>query len=170
MKTKKTLFCLMASVAGMFICSDMMAQEQASHFMEQEISRESWTVTASGFRNNGQAPEKALDGKTNTRWTTGFFQKGDEWIRLDLGAQKSFNEIELFQANSVKDYPRGYEVYVSKDGENWGEPVAKGTGTEGQATIIRLSKKVSARYLKVKQTGTAEGNWWSLHELYLRNK
>ena len=40
MKTKKTLFCLMASVAGMFICSDMMAQEQASHFMEQEISRE----------------------------------------------------------------------------------------------------------------------------------
>ena len=169
MKSKKMLFYLMAT-ASMTVCTNMMAQEQASHFIEQEINRESWTVTVSGFRNNGQAPEKAIDGKVNTRWSTGFFQKGNEWIQLDLGAQKSFNEIELFQANSVKDYPRSYEVYVSKDGENWGEPIAKGAGTEGQATIIRLSKKVSSRYLKVKQTGTAEGNWWSLHELYLRNK
>lgn len=169
MKTKKLLATLM--VYSSVLCSmEMMAQEQDSHFINHEINRDSWLVTASGFRNNGQSPEKVKDGRVNTRWTTGNFQKGDEWIQLDLGAQKPFNEIELFQANSVKDYPRSYEVYVSKDGENWGEPIAKGMGTEGQATIIRLHSKITARYLKVKQTGSSKGNWWSLHELYLRNK
>lgn len=55
----------------------------------------------------------------------------------------------------------GYEVYLSLDGSDWGEPVARGTG----ASVTRISfSPQEARYVRIVQTGNS-GSWWSIVEL-----
>jgi hypothetical protein len=65
----------------------------------------------------------------------------------------------------VPTYPRAYEVHVSLDGQQWGTPVATGTGTPGSTTIV-LEKPVRARYIRITQTGTdATAPAWSIARL-----
>ena len=49
--------------------------------------------------------------------------------------------IELDASPSNNDYPRGYEVYVSDDPENWGAPVAIGESEKSPITNIRTAPK-----------------------------
>ncbi|UJF32496.1 discoidin domain-containing protein [Paenibacillus hexagrammi] len=72
------------------------------------------------------------------------------------------SRIVMDSTGSGSDYARGYEVYVSADGTNWGSAVASGTGSSAVITVDFPAQ--SARYIKVVQTGTAS-NWWSIHEI-----
>ena len=150
--------------------SQAAVKNNVSRFTNNELNRDEWKVSASNIRNENQAPGKAIDDKVNTRWTNGAIQKGGEGFQIDMNSKQSFNEIELFQAKAINDYPRAYEVYVSQDGTNWGKPIASGKGIEGEATIITLKAPVDARYVKIVQTGTADSSWWSIHEIYIRKK
>ena len=55
------------------------------------------------------------------------------------------------------EFPRGYEVYVSNDGTNWGIPIARGAGTS-QSIAVDFPSQV-ARYIRVVQTGNAASSW-----------
>ena len=84
-----------------------------------------------------------------------------DWFQVDLGAKTAFSEVVLDTSASAGDFVRGYEVYVSDDGTNWGEPIARGGGR----TLLRvLVPPVEARYVRVVNTGSS-GSWWSIHEL-----
>lgn len=64
-------------------------------------------------------------------------------------------------AGSTNDFARGYQVFVSNDGVNFGGAVASGTGT---AALIRVSFPTqNARFIRVVQTGSASF-WWSIAE------
>ena len=106
----------------------------------------------------------AVDGKANTRWTTGTPMQGGEWFTIDLRTSKTIRQITLDANKSRNDYPRAYEVYVSDSEKDWGKPVLTGKGNPKGATQIKL-KKVSGRHIKIVQTGKAAGNYWSIHEL-----
>jgi len=54
-------------------------------------------------------------------------------------------------------------VYVSPDGQNWGDAIAKGAGTEAKTEIAFAPAK--GRYVKIVQTGSTDGLWWSIHEM-----
>ncbi|MDA0283154.1 MAG: discoidin domain-containing protein [Planctomycetota bacterium] len=62
------------------------------------------------------------------------------------------------------DFPRGYDVRVSDDGESWNEPVASGKGA-GPVMSIGLLKGTASRYVRIIQTGSQKGKYWSIHEL-----
>jgi hypothetical protein len=64
--------------------------------------------------------------------------------------------------NSANDYPRGYQVYVSNDGVNWGNSIATGAGSSGITTITFATQ--AARYIRIIQTGSAPGTFWSIDE------
>ncbi|MCH8219090.1 MAG: hypothetical protein IH892_20205 [Planctomycetes bacterium] len=66
--------------------------------------------------------------------------------------------------NSRNDYPRGYEVFASFDGGQWGVPIVTGKGTS-PLTKIRFGSPVKTRYLKILQTGSSDSWHWSIHEL-----
>ncbi|SDH47682.1 discoidin domain-containing protein [Bacteroides ovatus] len=142
-----------------------MGMAQADVRDNGDLDRSEWEITT--YSPKGKA-DNALDDDESTRWTSGIFQEKGDWVVVDMQTAQKFNEIELFQGTSVRDYPRGYEIYVSKDGENWGEAILKGVGTEGEKTVIKLPKAANSRFLKIVQTGVAK-NWWSIHELYIRN-
>jgi hypothetical protein len=61
-------------------------------------------------------PERAYDGKPETRWSTGFRSKG-VWYALDLGGRVFVDEGTLDTEKSPHDTPAFCDVFVSLDGD-----------------------------------------------------
>ncbi len=125
------------------------------------LPRTGWVATASAS-GGGNPADNAIDGVISTRWATGASQANGQWFRVDMGSAQSFSRIVLDCSSASGDYPRGYQVHVSNDGLNWGSPVATGTGSSGVTTITFAAQ--TARYIRVTQTGSASGIWWSINE------
>jgi hypothetical protein len=87
-------------------------------------------------------------------------QSGD-WFQIDLGSQQTFNQLVLDTTGSSGDSARRYELYVSNDGTNWGQPIATGPGSPVNNILI---PQATGRYIRVVNKGSA-GNWWSIHEV-----
>ncbi len=117
---------------------------------------------ASSSTSGSDSPYNAIDGDLTTRWSTGTSQTNGQWFQVDMGAASTFYRMVLNSVNSSNDYPRGYQVNISSDGVNWGSPIATGTGSSPITTITFTAQ--AARYVRVTQTGSAQGNFWSIHE------
>jgi hypothetical protein len=126
------------------------------------FDRTGWVATAS-LTCQSDVPAHVLDGDIATRWSTGVPQaNNNQWLQIDMQIDHTFSELRLDSGTSNGDYSRGYSVFVSEDGVNWGNAVATGTGTAQIVTI--LFPLQTARFIRINQTGTAT-NWWSVHEL-----
>ena len=107
-------------------------------------------------------PSQAIDGLTNTRWSSGAPQAGGEWFLLDLGSSAAHvSKITLDASNNATDYPGTYKLEVSNDTSTFTQ-VASGVGAP--VTTISFADQ-SARYLKVTQTGATVPKWWSIQEI-----
>ena len=124
------------------------------------LNRTGWVASSS--TSGSDSPANALDGNLNTRWSTGASQANGQWFQVDMGSANVFSKIVLNTVNSPSDYPRGYQVFVSNDGINWGSSVTTGTGSSAITTITFATQ--TARYIRITQTGSAPGNYWSIHE------
>ena len=129
--------------------------------LQNSLSRDGWSASAS---NNNSNAYKSLDNNANTRWDTAGSQQPNQWFLLDMGKVEKFDTVVLDLGSSTGDAPKGYQVFVSKDGNNYGQAIA--TGGEGNGIITFDSQE--ARYIKIVQTGT-KTNYWSIHEIYVLN-
>ncbi|MUG88214.1 coagulation factor 5/8 type domain protein [Paenibacillus timonensis] len=127
--------------------------------------RSGWVVTASSTQGK-DVTVNMLDGNRDTLWTNGREQASGQWVKVDLGAVHRFDSIVLDPGNAGEVYPRSYRLYVSNDGENWGDPVIGGPGQAGRLSVTFPTQ--TARYLKLVQTGEAN-RWWSIAELYVND-
>ncbi|MEQ1859113.1 MAG: discoidin domain-containing protein [Chthoniobacteraceae bacterium] len=122
--------------------------------------RKAWKLTAS------HAPKDtalAVDGKADTRYTTKATQVPGMWLQIELPAETTINGLELDAAKSPNDYPRGYTVELSIDGKKWSPPAATGAGLAAN-TVIQFAP-AKAKFIRVTQTGSVKGLYWSIHEL-----
>jgi type 1 glutamine amidotransferase/HEAT repeat protein len=126
------------------------------------LAKVSTTATAS---DGPDSVANALDGKADTRWSTGTDQKAGQWFQLDLGWEKPVARVTLDTTGSPGDYPRGYEVYVTSDPAQLGAPVATGAGAEGQPVTAITFPAKTGRFVRIVQTGEVGGTWWSIHEI-----
>ena len=125
------------------------------------------TLFTSASDNAGEAGN-AIDGNPETRWTTATNQAPGQWFQIDLGWPAEVSKVVLDATGSGSDYPSRYEVYVSDNTENWGEPVAKGRG-DLPVTEIACTPK-AGRYVRIVQAGQKDGLWWSIHELKVEKR
>jgi hypothetical protein len=123
------------------------------------LPRAGWVASASPT--SGDVPANAIDGNLSTRFSTGAPQANGQWFQVDMLSTQSFTQITMDTGGSTNDYARGYAVYVSNDGVNFGTAVATGAGNTGVTTVTFAQQ--SARYIRVIQTGTAT-SWWSIAE------
>ena len=128
---------------------------------EKVPAKSAWKCTASRS-NGGDKPERACDGKPETRWSTGFHSKG-VWFSLDLGRRVFVDTLTLDTTKSPHDTPAGCDVFVSLDGTAWNGPVATCDDKTEKTTQIRLG--CAARHVKIVQTGERPRNYWSIHEI-----
>ncbi|WP_379135839.1 discoidin domain-containing protein [Paenibacillus sp. sgz500958] len=137
-----------------------IATTQAGSGTGIALDRTGWTATSSPT--SGDVPANLLDGSMATRWSTGVPMAPGHSFTVDMKATKNVNKIVMDSTGSDGDYARGYEVYVSADGTNFGSAVASGTGT-GPVITVNFTAQ-NARYIKVVHTGT-NASWWSIREV-----
>ncbi|RAV03632.1 discoidin domain-containing protein [Paenibacillus sp. YN15] len=137
-----------------------LSQPAAFTTKEPYLDRTGWTATAS---HNPAGAGRALDGNASTRWDTVSNQVYGQYFQIDMQESLTFNKLVLDASGSAGDYPRGYSVYVSLDGAEWGQPVASGSGSAVTAIVF---PEQTARYIRVVQTG-AVARYWSIHEAYV---
>ena len=126
------------------------------------LDRSEWKASAS---HNNSGVRRAFDNKISTRWDTSAQQEPRQWFELNLGGEYTFNSLILDAGSSTGDAAAEWSVYVSSDGENWGESIA--SGREGNG-IIQFETQ-TASYIKIEQTGNKNGLYWSIHEIYVCN-
>jgi len=125
-------------------------------------NRQDWKLSAS---HNSAGAVAAIDGKHETRFETKSSQVPGMWFQIELPQETAVSGIQLDSAASPGDYPRGYEVALSSDGKTWGKPVANGKGSGGVTDIAFAPAK--AKFIKITQTGSVNGLFWSIHELQI---
>ncbi|MEK7953000.1 DUF7133 domain-containing protein [Luteolibacter soli] len=128
--------------------------------LPQVIPSNKLKVTAS---HNGGEANRAIDGSAESRYTTNKFMEPGMWFQIELDAETPVIGLVLDTSGSANDYPRGYEVTVSKDGQEWSQPVAKGD-SKNAITEISLDG-TPKKFIRITQLGSAPGNFWSIHEL-----
>ncbi|CAN5824465.1 hypothetical protein BH18ACI5_BH18ACI5_06550 [soil metagenome] len=126
-----------------------------------ELSPDGWTATASLESSKAAS---AVDRNPATRWDAGTRMQNGQWFKVDLGIARPFSKIVLGYAPSTDDYPRGYVVSISDNDSTWTD-VTSGSGSSASTTMT-LNGAVTARYVRVTQTGSSS-SWWSIHEFRL---
>jgi len=110
----------------------------------------------------GDVAANAVDDDATTRWSTGTGQQPGQYLQVALGRLEHVSQVVLDTGVSTGDYPRGYALFVSQDGQAWGDPVAVGAGS-GQLTTISVPSR-AIRYLRVVATASSP-SWWSVADL-----
>ncbi len=143
-------------------------QAQAEIISSNKISTATWVASASSSSPTDPV-QNAIDNNISTRWSAGQAQTNGQWFQIDMGSSQQFNSITMDTGSSNQDYPQGYSVFISQDGQNWGRVLTTGNGNgHGQQSSIKFPLQ-TARYLKIVQTGTSV-NWWSVAELTVSNE
>jgi hypothetical protein len=101
-------------------------------------------TTSSVLDSTVTAAKNAVDENNSTPWIAGNYAQ--EWLMLDLGAVKSFNEIQVFPEFPIKAYQ--YKIEVSEDNKTWRLADDQWENkTIGSPLITR--SKLNARYVRV---------------------
>jgi mono/diheme cytochrome c family protein len=125
-------------------------------------NRSAWKLTAS---HNAASLALAVDGKADTRYDTRTPQVPGMWVQIELPAETTLTGVRLDASGSNSDYPRGYTVELSGDGKTWAKPIATG---EGNSALTEIKFPVAkTKFIRITQTGTVKGLFWSIHELDL---
>jgi mono/diheme cytochrome c family protein len=135
-------------------------EELRAGFPQPLTNTKEWKLTASTEKDLA----RAIDGDGSTRWTTGKFQVPGQWFEIELPAETEIAGILLDTVRSRNDYPRGYKVELSSDGTHWDRPALEGSGSDA-ITELNFARTLKARFIKITQTGSARGNYWSIHEV-----
>ena len=139
-----------------------IAREALAGGAAEKVPAKSQWKCAASRSNGGDKPERACDGKPETRWSTGFHSKG-VWFTLDFGSRVFIDTVTLDTTKSPHDTPAWCDVFVSLDGESWKGPVATCDDKTAKTTLFRLG--CAARHVKFLQKEERPSNYWSIHEI-----
>jgi len=132
-----------------------------------------WRLVSATSEQTDEGPAKnAIDNNPDTYWHTRYDPnptKVPHEIIIDLGKTQSLNGFSYLarQDGGVNGRVKDFEIYVSDDQTNWGEPALKGT-LQNSMNEQRLlfPKTATGRYLKFKALTEVNGNvWTSIAEL-----
>ena len=110
-------------------------------------------VFASSEEPNGGSAANMVDGDPATMWHTMYsitLAKYPHWVDFDAAEQKVMKGFTFLPRQSgTNGWVKDYEIYVSQDGKNWGEPIHKGTfAANAELKRVMFSKPVKARYIR----------------------
>ena len=116
---------------------------------------------------------RAVDGNHDTRWVCGP-QIADEQITLDLGTAQTVAAVVHALGTNGADFPRHLIIETSEDGTAWqaawqGSPAREVLFAAMEAprrtrAVLTFTPR-PARYVRLRQTGRHEVNYWSIAEL-----
>ncbi|MBN2485598.1 MAG: discoidin domain-containing protein [Bacteroidales bacterium] len=114
-------------------------------------------VTVSSVENAGTPASAAVDGNSDTRWSSAF--SDPQWITIDLGASYSLTQIII---NWETAFARDYQVQLSTNNSTWTTAYSTTNSTGGKQTHNITG---SARYVRIYCTARATAWGCSLWEI-----
>ena len=141
---------------------DQQAQEGVVPQSEMTVL----AVTSEEVQDGYYAAENALDGRADTFWHTSHIETMDETmsahnhnITIDLGKFFILGGLRYMprQDGSDEGNIAQYKVLVSRDGVNWGEPVAEGTFSADSTEKQALFYDTLGRYIKLEAVSEVNG-------------
>lgn len=123
-------------------------------------------VESSTPQSSAYSPEKAVDGKGDTRWSSDTVDNA--WFIVDLGERTDIDKIAISWENA---YAKKYKILVSDDNEHWTN-VMKDSGVitgNGGREIIKFDP-VNARYVKFQGVERATIFGYSFYEFEVYNE
>lgn len=106
------------------------------------------------------------DRDVSNRWSSFAMMEPGMWFGICFAQAQQLDSLSFNTTGSDDDYPRGYELYVSDDGVDWGAAVAQGRG----ATVTTLTGiNRTAKFVKLMVTEGAN-RWWSIHDIQLNGE
>lgn len=128
-----------------------------------------WKVTAS---HNASG---AGGGLNISGWSTNAPQAAGMWFQIELPATTTLTEMEFESpipgggrgsTPAVGTYPRGYEVRMSADGQQWSAPIAEGQGTRSPTAISFAPTR--GRFIRITLTSSApDAPAWAIRNIRL---
>lgn len=121
------------------------------------------TVAFCSSQEHGEGnADHLVDNDPNTIWHTMYsvtVAKYPHWIDFDAAEMKTMKGfIYTPRQNGENGRVKEYEVFVSVDGKEWGDPVAKGAFERGaKAQRVEFKTPVKARYIRFKALSSQNG-------------
>ena len=101
------------------------------------------SVTVSGTADNCPGPN-AVDGRTNTRWSSNYVTNG--WIYVDLGSQMRISSLRLIWEAA---YGKAYDIQIADNSSGPWTTIYSQTNGFGGTETIELPASVYARYVRM---------------------
>ncbi len=126
------------------------------------------TVPTVAIFSSSQEPDygegtNLTDGDPSTIWHTMYsvtVAPYPHWVDFDAGELKNIKGVAYLprQDGSRTGNVKDFEIYVSTDGQNWGEPIAKGTfSTDSKQKTVTFDKPVNGRYVRFMALSSQDG-------------
>lgn len=131
------------------------------------ISNSGWTLVSADSYQGGNEARLAFDGNTSTFWHTAWGASETSHPHTIIVDMKKIYDVTAFtylgrQDGNQNGMVKGYAVYLSVDGNNWGTAVASGEFKNTTALqVVKLSKATPGRYLKFVATSEINGKAWA---------
>lgn len=126
-------------------------------------ARSGWKVVASSSYERGEGELfHAIDGSPDTFWHSrwsGSVAQPPHHLVIDMGKPIDVAAVVYTarQDGNRNGRVKDYEVYLSLDGKQWGEPVAKGAFGNANEQTVKLDKPTRGRFLKFVVLGEQAG-------------
>ena len=104
-----------------------------------------------------------VDGDPSTFWHTMYsitLAKYPHWVDFDAGKEKVIKGFTYLarQDGSLNGCIKDYEIYVSNDNKNWGNPILKGKfDKNAKLQKVMFGKPVKARYVRLRALNEQNG-------------
>ena len=87
------------------------------------------------------------------------------WVQIELPQATNVAGLTLDTATSRGDWPRGWKIELSPDGQTWDKPILEGQSEKVSTTDFLFPKPAKAKIIRITDTGSTKGTFWSIHEL-----
>jgi beta-galactosidase len=119
-------------------------------------------VTFCSSQEPGEGADRLVDGDNSTIWHTVYgvtVAKYPHWIDFDASEVKNMKGfVYTPRQNGPNGQVKDYEIYVSQDGKEWGEPVKKGSFAKGaEPKRVLFDAPVKARYIRFRALSEQNG-------------
>jgi hypothetical protein len=121
-------------------------------------------VATSSHTYSGSPPTAAIDGNTNTSWSSGVFAAVSPYIQLDLGTDKSVSQIKLLTGQS----PSGTTTHVVTGYTSGGTQVSIGTlsGNTSDNQWLNVNTSTAVRHVRITTTQSPSWVGWREIQVY----
>ncbi|MGB8953146.1 MAG: discoidin domain-containing protein [Candidatus Aminicenantales bacterium] len=168
----------LAAMEGDYLYRLLPAQKTQDEGIGDIIAgKEQWKAASNV---NWEQTRLAFDGRPETGWSTGRPQRPGDYFLLDLGSLCKVRRLEMSLSGRPLDFPRGYLLEGSVDGNNWTslnenrfsfpelDPATIEDYSKYQLVVSFPDSEV--RYLRMRLTRGHERRPWSIQEIVCRGE